>query len=84
VLESVVADRLSAQSGSLARLNALTPLFDEVWAPAPFALDAGTQTRRAFAVAIPKTVNHVVVMGQVRSAKRTEVYDASRLVRLSR
>jgi hypothetical protein len=84
VLESVVADRLAAESGSLAKINALKPLIEGEWAPAKFALDAGTQTRRAFAAAIPKTVNHVVVTGRARNAKRTEIYDASKLVRLNR
>jgi hypothetical protein len=82
-LESVLADRLSTQCGSLVGRNALTPLFEGEWTQSTFVLDAGTQTRRTFAAAIPKTITHVVVTAHVRNAKRTEVYDASRLVRLS-
>ena len=81
-LESVVTDRLSANSGLLASTDALMPLFAREWVPAQFVLDAGTQTRRACAAALPKTVNFVIVTAQVRHAKRSEIYDASRLVRL--
>ncbi len=82
-LEAVVADRLSAKSGSLANMNALGPLFAGDWGPATLVLDAGTRARRGFAAAIPKTVNHVVVTAQLRHGSRAAVYEASRLVRLS-
>jgi hypothetical protein len=78
--QAILADALSANSGSLVKMDALTPLFEGEWAPATLVLDPGTQTRRACAAAVPKTVKHVVVTATARNAKRTEVYEASRLV----
>ena len=83
-LESIVPDSLSSQAGALASLKALTPLCSGEWVPATFVLDSGTQSRRAVAVAIPKTFDQINVTAHVRNVKRIELYTASKLVRLIR
>jgi hypothetical protein len=81
-LKSVQTELVTEQSGSLAGMNVLSPLFEGQWTPNRLVLDPGTKTRLTFAAAIPKTVFQVFVNAQAKSVSRPAIYEASRLIQL--
>jgi hypothetical protein len=82
-LASVNTDVTATKCGPLADANALTPLFDAQWIPTKTIIDIGTRARFNCPSAIPRSVTHVVVTGQLKHHDTSATQSASKLVAMT-
>jgi hypothetical protein len=82
-LSAVNPDAAATKAGPLAESNALTPLFESEWTPTKTSIDAESRTQFTCPAAIPRSVTHVVVTGQLMQQGRPKTQSASRLVAMT-
>lgn len=82
-LSSVNTDGTVTKCGPLAGSNALTPLFDAQWIPTKTIIDTGTRARFTCPAAIPRSVTHVVVTGELTHHDTSATLSASKLVAMT-
>jgi hypothetical protein len=84
MVSSVAPGAGASHGGLMLQPSALAPLVEGTWSTSKVVVDAGARMRLACAVAIARTITHVVVTGQITNPLRATAYTASRLVELQR